>query len=569
MEKFSKTIFIVFLFVFFPFFVFADDIGQKNNFSIDPSYDLQKREETSATLQKISSQIYYYIDDNWWNGLDSSKKEAILKILEDLSNEFDKKIYPTLVSSFGSEWRPGIDKDLRITVLFHPMDETAGGYFNSGDEYPKIQNPKSNQREMVYLNTQYIEKSLLESFLAHEFVHLITFNQKDKTYGVSEDVWLNEARADYAPTLLGYDDIFEGSNLQSKVKMFLEKPSDSLITWENSKYDYGAVDIFTQYLVENYGKEILTDSISYKSTGITSIKEALKKRGFSASFSQIFEDWTIAVLINDCSQSDRYCYKNPNLEKIKIVPQLNFLPLTGESSLQFTNANYDWSANWYKIVGGKGKLILEFDGQDEGNFSLSFVLCDLQESCRVEKMSLSKEEGKGQTILDNFSKNYQSLTIIPAIHTRDFYPEGSHPTYLFTWKVSAVEKTAEEKEAELISSLLARIESLKNEVARLQALIGSNNVGQNITCQKFTSDLYFGMTENLEVRCLQEFLKNRGETIYPEGLVTGNFLSLTQAAVIKFQEKYAVDILAPLGLEKGTGFVGLMTRNKINQIMGF
>ena len=566
MEKLSKIIFIVFLLFFFPLFVSADEINQKVIFSINSSYDLQKREETSATLQKISNQIYYYIDDNWWNGLDSSKKEKILKILEDLSNEFDKKIYPTLVSSFGPEWRPGIDKDSRITVLFHPMNESVGGYFNSGDEYQKIQNPKSNQREMVYLNTQYVERSLLKGFLAHEFVHLITFNQKDKTYDVSEDVWLNEARADYAPTMLGYDDIFEGSNLQLRVKMFLEKPSDSLTNWENNKYDYGVINLFTQYLVENYGKEMLTDSIFSKNIGIVSIKEALKKRGYSAIFSQIFEDWTIAVLVNDCSQSDRYCYKNANLKNIKISPQLNFLPLTGESSLQFTNANYDWSANWYKIVGGKGKLVLEFDGQDEGDFSLSFIVCDLQESCRIEKMSLNGEK-KGQTILDDFSNNYQSLIIIPAIHTNDFYPESSNQTYLFTWKVSAVEKTAEEKQAELISSLLARIDYLKKEIAKLQALIGSGNGGQVITCQKLERNLYSGLKNDSDVRCLQQFLKNQGIEIYPEGLVTGNFGSLTYQAVIRFQEKYRADILKPSGLEKGTGFIGPTTRYKINQML--
>ena len=566
MKKLSRTIFIFFLLVFFPLFVFADDVGQRNNFSINPSYDLQKREETSATLQKVSNQIYYYIDDNWWNSLDSSKKETILKTLEGLSNEFEKRIYPTLVSYFGPEWRPGIDKDSRITVLLHPMNESAGGYFNSGDEYPKIQNPKSNQREMVYLNTQYIEKPLLKGFLAHELVHLITFNQKDKTYDVSEDIWLNEARADYAPTLLGYDDVFEGSNLQMRVKMFLEKPSDSLTIWENGKYDYGVINLFTQYLVENYGKEILTDSLFSKSIGISSIKEALKKRGYSASFPQIFEDWTIAVLINDCSQSDRYCYKNLNLKKVKINPQLTFLPLTGETSLQFTNANYDWSANWYKIVGGKGKLILEFDGQDEGDFSLNFVICDLQDSCRVEKMSLN-EEKKGQTVLDDFINNFQSLTIIPAIHTKDFYPEGNQPTYLFTWKVSAVEKTAEEKETELISSLLARIDSLKKEIARLQALISSNNGGQNTVCQGLEKNLYSGLTNNADVKCLQQFLKNQGAEIYPEGLVTGNFGNLTYQAVVRFQEKYRADILIPSGLEKGTGFVGVATRGKINQML--
>jgi len=32
-------------------------------------------------------------------------------------------------------------------------------------------------------------------------------------------------------------------------------------------------------------------------------------------------------------------------------------------------------------------------------------------------------------------------------------------------------------------------------------------------------------------------LKNQGIDVYPEGLVTGDFLTLTQAAVIRFRKK--------------------------------
>ena len=73
------------------------------------------------------------------------------------------------------------------------------------------------------------------------------------------------------------------------------------------------------------------------------------------------------------------------------------------------------------------------------------------------------------------------------------------------------------------------------------------------------------MTQNTEVSCLQQFLKDQGSEIYPEGLVTGNFLSLTQAAVIRFQEKYASEILKPLGFEEGTGYFGPATRAIVNQ----
>jgi len=75
------------------------------------------------------------------------------------------------------------------------------------------------------------------------------------------------------------------------------------------------------------------------------------------------------------------------------------------------------------------------------------------------------------------------------------------------------------------------------------------------------------MMNDPQVRCLQEFLKSQGKDIYPEGLVTGNFLTLTKQAVMRFQEKYKDEILEPLGLTYPTGFVGPMTRRKVNQLL--
>ena len=68
-----------------------------------------------------------------------------------------------------------------------------------------------------------------------------------------------------------------------------------------------------------------------------------------------------------------------------------------------------------------------------------------------------------------------------------------------------------------------------------------------------------------DVKNLQTFLK-LDSSVYPEGLITGYFGSKTKSAVIRFQEKYASEILSPLGLKSGTGYVGPFTRAKLNTL---
>jgi len=115
------------------------------------------------------------------------------------------------------------------------------------------------------------------------------------------------------------------------------------------------------------------------------------------------------------------------------------------------------------------------------------------------------------------------------------------------------------------AELLARINEIMSVISQLQALLGE--LTGEASCERIAQNLYFGMRDDSQVRCLQEFLKNQGSAIYPEGIVSGNFFTLTQQAVIRFQEKYASEILAPVGLISGSGFVGSSTRAKINQLL--
>ena len=566
-----KIIFLGIVFLSLPVFVSAVSLGQKADFFVDPTYDLTQREEISATLQRIGSNLYFYIDDDWFKTLNEQQRQEVEMSLQNLDSEFYYKIYPALTSTFGYEWKPGIDNDSYVTILIHPIIEKAGGYFNNGDEYSRLQNPRSNEREMVYLNADYINSSLVKGFLAHEFLHLITFNQKDLVRDVSEEIWLNEARSEYVPTLLGYDDVYEESNLQWRIRSFINNPSDSLTEWQNRPADYGVTNLFIQYLVDHYGIEVLSDSLHSSKIGIPSLNEALKKNGFEENFSQIFTDWTIAILVNDCSLGERYCYLNKNLKNFQVNPLANFLPLTGESTLSVTRTTKNWTGNWFKFIGGQGDLKIEFIGDPETVFRIPYVTQSLSGSYSVDFFELDKNQ-KGEISIPDFRTKTVSVTIIPSTQSKISNFSDNEPAFTFFWSASTtaeeVNPTPEKPISEMTrEEILAKIAEIKENLTQLQAQL-KELLATQISCQTLEEDLFYGLRNDERVRCLQEFLKSQEAEIYPEGLITGNYLSLTQQAMIRFQEKYASEILAPLGLTQGTGYVGQMTRTKINQLLG-
>ena len=558
----KEIIFVsVLIILIFPLFAFADSEGQVKNFFVDSAYDSEGREQVPAFLEEISQNGYFYLENEWYQNLSQGEREVITQNLTILTQEFDQTIYPELTSAYGSEWKPGIDSDYRMTILFHQMKEGIAGYFKEGDEYPKLQDQTSNEREMIYLSAEYLKSPLIKSYLAHEFTHLITFNQKERLRGVSEEIWLNETRAEYAPTLLGYDDEYQGSNLQQRVKQFITSPSDSLTEWQNQKSDYSSINIFTQYLMDHYGIEILADSLQSSQIGIPSLNYALEKNNIEKDFSQIFTDWTIAIFLNDCQVEENYCYKNENLKNLKVSPSLIFLPSTQKTSVSLNYSVKQWSGNWYRIMGGEGDLKLEFDGEDQVEFRFPYVLCKDSQTCQVDFLDLDEKQ-TGQISFENFGEDYISLTLILSIQSKISGFNGRESSFSFSLSVSMEMKTEKE---ELIAQLKAQISELLTQIAELQVKIAAI-FKEKISCDSLESNLYYGL-ESPEVSCLQEFLKAQGAEIYPEGLVTGFFGPLTQAAVSRFQEKYAAEILTPLDLGHGTGFAGISTRSKINQIL--
>jgi hypothetical protein len=136
----------------------------------------------------------------------------------------------------------------------------------------------------------------------------------------------------------------------------------------------------------------------------------------------------------------------------------------------------------------------------------------------------------------------------------------------------APETTISELQAQ-INALMAQIVALQSQLADIGAGEATGVITGVPAGFTFENALKQGMSGD-EAKYLQIVLNSDSDTqvaasgVGSSGNETTYFGSLTNAAVIKFQEKYTADVLATWGLTSGTGLVGSTTRDKLNEILG-
>ena len=303
-KKFLNRIFIL-LFIF-PTFCFGDSYLDKKEFFVDKEYDYYQRKKILAINLVLGEKTYFYVEEDFWKELSEEEKQKFFQRLKEISREFDQKIYPFLTELLGKEPEKGINQDPKITVLIHQMRQDVGGYFREEDNYEKIFAPFSNERKMIYLNAFKIENEEIKDEIAHEFVHLIEWEQKLKK--IKEKTWILEMIAETAPTLLGYKE-----NLKKRIETFKKFPQASLIEWRNESKDYAIVAVFGQYLISQYGEKILKKILETKERGTLAIEKATGE-----NFSEIFKNFLLALYFQDCNLSPKLCFKTDLLNSFKV-----------------------------------------------------------------------------------------------------------------------------------------------------------------------------------------------------------------------------------------------------------
>jgi hypothetical protein len=254
-------------------------LGEESTFWVG-NMDTFDQTKITAVLEHITPHLYVWVDQDV-----SFDRQALIRS----SEAFEANIYPTTRELFGSEWSPGIDGDPRLHILNTSnaaAGQMAAGYYSSADEYSRLANPYSNEREMFYVvlgGAMVPGSEWYEGVLAHEFQHMIHW-ASDR----NEDAWVNEGLAELSAYLNGYDP--GGFD-----ELFLAAPDVQLTTWpdlQDASRHYGNSYLFMLYFWGRFGEDAVKELVAHPANGIAGFDAVLEARGWT--FEEVFADWLIA-----------------------------------------------------------------------------------------------------------------------------------------------------------------------------------------------------------------------------------------------------------------------------------
>jgi hypothetical protein len=242
-----------------------------------------------ASVRHITEHAYFFVEDGTNVGQGT---------IERMGADFETIVYPTVRARFGSEWNPGVDSDPRISIVHARID--AGGYFSGGDEFPAAVSRRSNEREVVYLDSGAIGGgTAYNGLLAHELQHMVHWNADS-----SEDSWANEGLSQVAA-----EDVGAGHDWLS---LILSTPDTPLTFWppyESAAVHYAAAELFMSYLLDQYGgHQNAAALVGQKADSIRGVQAYLD--GYGVKFEDVFANWVIANYLD----LDSGPYAHPSID---------------------------------------------------------------------------------------------------------------------------------------------------------------------------------------------------------------------------------------------------------------
>ncbi|QQR80180.1 MAG: hypothetical protein IPJ69_12795 [Deltaproteobacteria bacterium] len=303
----------------------AMSVGTVRSFkSLSSLNSITSYETLDATLMYTSSNLYVFVDNR---NLENISEASI----QSLAYDFETIAVPTERSLFGEE--SDVNDDGHVTILMtqvvNHLTSTGGlitGYFFPGDLFASSStNPASNEQEIFYtlvpdpngdngvpISEPFTVNNVLPGVLAHEYQHMISYNQKVFIQGGStEEPWLNEALSHFSEDITGF-----GNENPARERIFLANPSQISIAPNSSPTlgQRGGSYLFVRYMYEqsSNGTAFIQNLYRTADTGTGNIQQAFG--GTDSNFDEFPEfvnQWATALVLSNTglSSDSRYNYR--------------------------------------------------------------------------------------------------------------------------------------------------------------------------------------------------------------------------------------------------------------------
>ncbi|MCG9128404.1 T9SS type A sorting domain-containing protein [Candidatus Poribacteria bacterium] len=365
--------------------------------------------ETSvnAICVNIGINCYLYVDTTVQDLLTENDAKNI-------TETFDERIYSGIQEWVGSVFKPGIDRENKITILLHDVGlnksgHDFGGYFSPTDLHPT--HPTSNRRDILYMDIYQFKERTRHTFyssLAHEFAHLVSWYQNG---GTNDQRWLEEGLASFAEWGV------YGTVHTLFVDNYLSNPFPSITTANTADIYYGAAFMYLLYLYENHGNKSIIRRISAENKlGLEGIGRSLN----GTEVIDVFLNWGITNWFNNPGFGSEFSYRNLRNRKIKAdIPQITAYP----SRLNKTVNSWGFQYFLYKDLPEKLEISLVANPHVELYAKIVYILPNNKEPV-VLPLHTNPEINEGQNTstytlaLNNLKPEGQILLILTSPYTQ-------------------------------------------------------------------------------------------------------------------------------------------------------
>ena len=305
-----------------------------------------------ATARYVGDHVFVFVEDSEWD----TNGGSILQSHVDVAGElFDRAtpadpgrgIFETSEETFGPA--PDVDGYPQIFLFILDIpDSRLVGFFDArvaDHEVPEL------RRDMLYIDGFFLRQQsyLARGTIAHELQHLIHWGHDD-----DEKAWLDEGLSGYAEELNGYPEA-DGA----VVPAFLERPDSGLTKWSNRPDNYGSTYLFTSFLAERHGRDLIRTLVSEPRNGSGGIDAAFATLDIDEDFAGAWSKWIAA---NYASEDVALTYTALHGRRVFSFV-VNNLPL--EVSGGFVAEQ--WGTT-YVLFRTPGSLLVEFAGGEAARF---------------------------------------------------------------------------------------------------------------------------------------------------------------------------------------------------------